>query len=123
MRRTSPRLRRRQRTLSERQRGQHVGIPRLQPWEEVNDRLELVAEAPDPGNEPHTLRLYQGKLLDDLYEQRARLLVVRNGSPDKGGHRRTFGLPVPDDVSDPVDAAAMLFDVPPETYRELQRRT
>jgi hypothetical protein len=92
-------------------------------WENLTDRLELVAEAPDPGNEPHTLRLYQGKLLDDLYEQRARLLVVRNGSPDKGGHRRTFGLPVPDDVSDPVDAAAMLFDVPPETYRELQRRT
>lgn len=98
------------------------GIERLG-WESLTERLDLVAEAPDPGNAPHTLRLYGGGLLDGLYEEPARLLVASNGSLDKGGHRRTFGLPVPASVSDPVEAAALLFDVPAEVYAGLVRRS
>jgi hypothetical protein len=96
------------------------GIERLG-WDTVTDQLELIAEAPDPGNAPHTLRLYQGELLDSLYDQRARLLVAQNASLDKGGHRRVFGLPVPADVSDPIVAAAMLFNVEADVYRDLAR--
>jgi len=98
------------------------GIERIG-WENVTDRLTLVAEAPDPGNEPHMLRLFEGSLLSDMYEEPARLLVAANGSLDKGGHRRQFGLPVPASVGDPVEAAALLFDVPVETYRGLARRS
>lgn len=98
------------------------GIERLG-WEKIIDRLKLVAEAPDPGNDGKTLRLYKGDLIENLYDEPARLLVVSNGSVDKGGHTRIFGLPVPGNVSDPVEAAAMLFDVPVDVYRQLARRT
>jgi hypothetical protein len=96
------------------------GIERVG-WENLTDQLQLVAEVPDPGNAPHMLRLFEGQLLKDLYEEPARLLVATNGSLDKGGHRRVFGLPCPASVRDPVEAAALLFDVPVETYRELAR--
>ncbi len=92
-------------------------------WNQFTESLSLIAEAPDPGNEPHMLRLYRGKMLDSLYEQPAHLLIVHNGSIDKGGTRRQFGLPVPATVKDPVEAAAMLYDIPVETYRQLARRT
>ena len=90
-------------------------------WETLTDRLELVDECPDPGNEDQTLRLFEGDLLDGLWDSPARLLVVSNASLDKGGTRRVFGLPVPADVSDPLAAAALLFDVPVETYAQLAR--
>jgi hypothetical protein len=98
------------------------GIERIG-WEHLTDKLSLVGEAPDPGNAPHVLRLYEGDLISGIYDAPARLLVVTNGSVDKGGHRRVFGIPVPASVGDPVEAAALLFDVPVGTYRELARRS
>jgi len=91
-------------------------------WENVTDRLILVSEAPDPGNEPHTIRLYDlpGDLAD-MYEEPARILVVHNASLDKGGHRRSFGLPVPAEHTDPIAAAADLFGVPVAAYAALAR--
>ena len=99
------------------------GVERIG-WDAVIDRLELVAEAPDPGNTPHTLRLYDmGAEFADLYESPARILVCQNASLDRGGHRRTFGLPVPAHHTDPVSAAAELFGVPVAAYRALERAT
>ena len=99
------------------------GIERIG-WDAVIDRLELVAEAPDPGNAPHALRLYDmGAEFADLYESPARILVCHNASLDKGGHRRVFGLPVPAHHTDPVSAAAELFGVPVAAYRALERAT
>jgi hypothetical protein len=112
-----------ERTLKEENgEARRCGIERLG-WDCLTDRLSLVSEAPDPGNHPHTLRLFEGELLDGLFDEPARLLVAQNGSLDKGGHRRVFGLPVPADVSDPVVGAALLFDVPVEVYRQLERRS
>jgi len=90
-------------------------------WETVVDRLTLIASAPDPGNAPHEVRLYD--LPDELqmYDDRARILVVENASLDKGGHRRTFGLPVPARHSDPLAAAADLFGIPLAAYKSLVR--
>ena len=99
------------------------GVERIG-WDAVIDRLELVAEAPDPGNTPHTLRLYDmGAEFADLYKSPARILVCQNASLDRGGHRRTFGLPVPAHHTDPVSAAAELFGVPVAAYRALERAT
>jgi len=99
------------------------GVERIG-WDAVIDRLELVAEAPDPGNTPHTLRLYDmGAEFADLYESPARILVCQNASLDRGGRRRTFGLPVPAHHTDPVSAAAELFGVPVAAYRALERAT
>ena len=89
-------------------------------WEKVIERLTLVGECPDPGNKAHTLRLFEGSLLEDLWDAPARLLVAHNASVDKGGARRVFGLPVPADAVDPLQAAATLFDIAPEVYAELE---
>ena len=98
------------------------GIERIG-WEKLTDRMTLVAEAPDPGNAPHMLRLFEGDLLAGMYARPARLLVAVNGSVDKGGDRRVFGIPVPASLGDPVEAAAALYDVPVEMYRRLARRS
>ena len=91
-------------------------------WENVTERLTLVAECDDPGNAPHKIRLYDlGRGMADLYTEPARILVVQNGSLDKGGARRSFGLPVPASHVDPLAAAADLFGVPVAAYRALER--
>jgi hypothetical protein len=82
--------------------------------------LRLVARAPDPGNAPHDLLLY------DDPEHRlgfARLLVMTNGSPDRSGALRRYAEAVPGHFHDPVAAAAWQYDCPVETYRQLNRRT
>ena len=90
-------------------------------WEQVTDRLTLVAAAPDPGNPGHDIALYDLPAELQLYDDRARLLVVHNASLDKGGHRRTFGLPVPASHADPIAAAADLFGIPAAAYAATAR--
>ncbi len=82
--------------------------------------LRLVASAPDPGNAPHDLLLYEdpGSRLGG-----ARILVMTNGSPDRSGAARRYAEAVPGHLDDPVAAAAWQYDCPVETYRLLQRRT
>ena len=82
--------------------------------------LISVASAPDPGNPPHELVLYEPA---DSDRWRGRLLFMTNGSPDRGGGLRHFAEYVPDDMDDPVEAAAWQYGVPVEVYRALQRRT
>ena len=95
------------------------GIERIG-WDKVTDQMTLLAEAPDPGNAPHTIRLYDlPAALRDLYDAPARILIVHNASLDKGGHRRTFGLPVEASQTDPIEAAASLFGVPAAAYAQL----
>jgi hypothetical protein len=90
-------------------------------WDTVTDRMRLVATADDPGNPSQVLALYDLDTLAGLYDADARILLVSNASLDKGGHRRRFGLPVPGHHTDPVAAAAELFNVPAHTYRQLAR--
>ena len=85
--------------------------------------LTLVASAPDPGNPPHDLELYDlPDRLRDMYDDQARILLCTNGSVEPDGTRRRYGLPVPAHHDDPVAAAADLYGWPVEAYRQLEVR-
>ena len=85
--------------------------------------MRLVASAPDPGNHPHTLELYDlPDNLRDMYDDEARILLCTNGSAEPDGTRRRYGLPVPATHDDPVAAAADLYGWPVEAYRRLEIR-
>lgn len=76
---------------------------------------------PDPGNPGRLLRLFDVPVrLDD---RGVRVLVCENGSRDRDGTRRTFGLTVPVTLGDPIAAAAWTYDVAPAAYAALARRT
>lgn len=86
--------------------------------------LRVVAEAADPGNPGQTLTLYD--LPDGAQPYPlvpARLLLATNGSPERDGTRRRYGLPVPAGITDPVAAAAWTYDLNPTVYARLARRT
>ena len=94
-------------------------------WEHfISDSgLTLVASAPDPGNPPHELELYDlPDRLRDMYDDQARILLCTNGSVEPDGTRRRYGLPVPAHHNDPVAAAADLYGWPVEAYRRLEVR-
>jgi hypothetical protein len=85
--------------------------------------LSLVASAPDPGNAPHHLELYElPEELGDLYDDQARILLCVNGTAERDGTRHRFGLPVPAHHTDPVEAAADLYGWPVTAYRQLEVR-
>lgn len=95
-------------------------------WDQFIDAagLELVAKAPDPGNPGQDLFLYDlGGELQNLYSARARILLCTNGSPDRDGTRRRFGIPVPGHHTDPVAAVAETYDATVEEYAAVARRT
>lgn len=82
------------------------------------------AEVEDPGNAPHTLQLYDiPERLQLSRRNPARLLMCTNGSSERDGTRRRYGLLVRAAHSDPVGAAAELYGVSPKTYRRMQVRT
>ncbi|MEU8345713.1 DUF6745 domain-containing protein [Actinomadura meyerae] len=87
-------------------------------WGDYIDRagLRLVAVAPDPGNPGSELRLY------DLRD-RTRVLLAVNGSVERDGHRRRYGLTVPDGIADPVAAAGWTYGLSADQYARLVRRT
>ena len=49
--------------------------------------------------------------------------MVTNGTPEPDGHRRRYGINVPGQVDDPVDAAAWTYGLAGELYATLARRT
>lgn len=91
---------------------EHIG------WEAfvADAGLTLVGTAPDPGNPGFSLQLY------DL-PGRERLLLAVNGSVERDGTRRRYGLRVPDWYRDPVAAAAWSYGLRADQYAQLQRRT
>jgi hypothetical protein len=84
--------------------------------------MTLAARCPDPGNPGADLELY-----DDVPDQGwgapGRVLVVTNGTPEPDGHRRRYGINVPGDLDNPVDAAAWTYGLTGELYATLARRT
>lgn len=85
---------------------------------------------PDPGNPGGELALYEVPF--ELWDDYAKVLICRNGTPEDDGSYRTFGITVPEDITDPVAAAAWTYDDPddptgfrvtPELYAQLARRT
>ncbi|WP_329079763.1 MULTISPECIES: DUF6745 domain-containing protein [unclassified Streptosporangium] len=91
---------------------EHIG------WASYIDQagLRLVASAPDPGNPGSELRLY------DLRKE-TRVLMVVNGSVERDGRRRRYGLTVPGFLEDPIAAAGWTYGLSAEQYSLLLRRT
>lgn len=78
--------------------------------------LHLVASAPDPGNPGTLLRLYDMR-------PGTRVLLAVNGSVERDGTRRRYGLTVPDFLRDPIAAAGWTYGLSAEQYSLLVRRT
>ncbi|MEV5826029.1 DUF6745 domain-containing protein [Spirillospora sp. NPDC052242] len=78
--------------------------------------LTLLGAAPDPGNPGHELRLY------DLRGD-GRVLLAVNGSRERDGTRRRYGLTVPGHFTDPVAAAGWTYGLSADQYAALARRT
>ncbi|WP_280233724.1 DUF6745 domain-containing protein [Nocardia cyriacigeorgica] len=78
--------------------------------------MALLTTAPDPGNHGFELMLY------DL-SRNQRVLVAVNGSVERDGTRRRYGLTVPGYLSDPVDAAAWTYGLTGPQYAQLCHRT
>ena len=94
-------------------------------WEEFLRRVgaEMVAEVPDPGNSPHTLQLFDmPEELSEAYWGTVRICLCTNGSPERDGTRRRYGVLVSGDYDDPVAAMADTYGVSADVYREMQAR-
>lgn len=89
-------------------------------WPDYIDQagLRLLGRAPDPGNPGCELRLY-----DDQPHLRSRLLLAVNGSVERDGTRRRYGLRVPPWLDDPVEAAGWSYGLTGAQYSRLLRRT
>jgi len=87
-------------------------------WDVFVERagLRLVSTAPDPGNPGAELRLY------DLRRD-TRVLLAVNGSVERDGRRRQYGLTVPSNFDDPVAAAGWTYGLSADQYAMLLRRT
>jgi hypothetical protein len=80
-----------------------------------------AARVPDPGNPGQHLVLYD--VPERLWGGRIRLLMCTNGTPERDGTRRRYGLKVPARISDPVEAAAWTAGLGKDDYARLVRRT
>jgi hypothetical protein len=83
--------------------------------------LALVASAADPGNPGCDLHLYD--LPTRVWGAPTRVLLAVNGSVERDGQRRRYGLSVPGDITDPVAAAGWSYGLSAAQYTQLQRRT
>jgi hypothetical protein len=76
---------------------------------------------PDPGNPGQTLALYD--VPERIYgDTDIRVLLCTNGTVERDGTRRRFGLTVPAEIDSPLEAAAWGFDLTPEQYATAARR-
>lgn len=96
-------------------------------WDIFLDELggKPIASALDPGNPGFTLDLYDfPEQLLNVGQQRGprRVLLCTNGSVERDGTRRRYGLLVPSRHTDPVEAAAELYGIPTDIYRHLEVR-
>ncbi|WP_064745566.1 DUF6745 domain-containing protein [Pseudonocardia acaciae] len=92
-------------------------------WSDFVDNagLRLVGRAADPGNPGSELLLYD--LPYQHWGAPSRLLLAVNGSAERDGTRRRYGLRVPDWFDDPVDAAGWSYGLTGAQYARLRRRT
>ncbi|GII97053.1 DUF6745 domain-containing protein [Sinosporangium siamense] len=92
-------------------------------WERYIELAELrmVAAAADPGNPGFDLLLYD--LPEQTWGGMARVLLAVNGSAERDGSRRRYGLGVPVFLDDPVAAAAWTYGLSAADYSTLARRT
>jgi hypothetical protein len=83
--------------------------------------LSLVAVSPDPANPGADLCLYDVPF--EAWGAPTRVLLVVNGSAERDGRRRRYGLSVPASIDDPVTAAGWSYGLTGQQYARLARRT
>jgi len=76
---------------------------------------------PDPGNPGHELTLYS--VPAQFFDTEINVLVCDNGTVERDGTRRRFGLTVPANIFTPVEAAAWTYGLTAEQYAQAQRRS
>ncbi|WGW12698.1 hypothetical protein LWF01_02705 [Saxibacter everestensis] len=93
-------------------------------WDRFAAHMTQVGETvPDPGNSPHTLTLYDlPERLQDTYEEKVRILLCTNGSPEADGTRHRFGLVCRGHETDALSAAASLYGIPRDEYAAAEVR-
>ncbi|MFE7423843.1 DUF6745 domain-containing protein [Rhodococcus sp. NPDC057529] len=91
-------------------------------WDTYIDEagLALIDRADDPGNVGHTLQLY---VMSDGWGRNDHILLAVNGSPERDGRRRRYGIYVPTRISSALDAAAWTYGINGADYARLVRRT
>ena len=82
--------------------------------------LTLVDRVDDPGNPGCLLELY---VTPGGWGMPGRILLAVNGSPERDGTRRRYGLPVPAWVPSALDAAGWTYGISGSDYSLLVRRT
>nr|WP_231868843.1 hypothetical protein [Rhodococcus opacus] len=82
--------------------------------------LALIGRVDDPGNIGHTLQLYA---TSDGRGRIEHILLAVNGSPERDGRRRRYGIYVPTRISSALDAAAWTYGLDGADYARLVRRT
>lgn len=82
--------------------------------------MRLIDESDDPGNEAATLALYASPR---QWRTNQRILVVTNGSRERDGRRRRYGIHVPGWVPTALTAAAWTYGLDADDYAQLVRRT
>ena len=92
-----------------------------QPGASRPGKVTAAAGVPDPGNPGQYLTLYE--VPERLWGSRVRLLLCTNGSAERDGTRRRYGLTVPAHIQDPLEAAAWTYGLTREQYALTQRRT
>src|SRR5262249_55511405 len=92
-------------------------------WDRFLDEadLDLLGSASDPGNPGCELRLYH--VPSAFWGNAIRLLVATNGSVERDGTRRRYGLTVPAAIDHPLSAPAWPSGLPAYVYARLARRT
>jgi hypothetical protein len=89
---------------------------------------QIGESAPDPGNPGNVITLYD--VPEQIYDEPVRVMLATNGTEERDGARRRFGMTVPAALTAPVAAAAWGYDDPdspvrvtPEVYAQIARRT
>ncbi|GAA3672171.1 hypothetical protein GCM10022224_040470 [Nonomuraea antimicrobica] len=85
------------------------------------DLAQIGPAIPDPGNPGQTLTLHD--VPHGVYTATVRVLLCTNGTVERDGTRRRFGLTVPADCTDPLQAAAWTYGLTPAEYAQAQRRS
>jgi hypothetical protein len=83
--------------------------------------LRLVDTAGDPGNPGFELNLYD--VPAENWGMPIRVLLATNGSAERDGTRRRYGLPVPSDMDTALNAAAWTYGLTGDQYAGLTRRS
>jgi hypothetical protein len=91
-------------------------------WDTYIDEagLELIDRTDDPGNPGAALSLYA---TPEAWTGEGRILLVINGSSERDGQRRRYGLPVPNTMTSALDAAGWTYGITGDDYSRLVRRT